>query len=73
MNDEIAKGIVDAYRVNPLLTGLLILNIGMFIGFGWYIVYQTGRAGEFIQLIRSERNALERELLDLAKTCIIPK
>lgn len=36
MTDEIAGKIVDAYKASPLLTGLLLLNVAVIIGFGWW-------------------------------------
>lgn len=62
MTDEIAKSIVEAYKTSPLLTGLLLLNVGLFLGMGWYIVKVQQATGVFVA-------DMQRELLDLAKTC----
>ncbi len=62
MTDEIAKHLVDAYKTSPLLTGLLLLNIGLFLGMGWYIVKVQQGTGAFV-------SEMQREMLDLAKKC----
>lgn len=62
MTDEIASKIVEAYRSHPLLTGLLLLNVGLFLGMGWYIVRVQQATGVYV-------GEMQRELLDLAKTC----
>lgn len=62
MTEEIAGKIVDAYRTSPILTGLLLLNVGLFLGMGWYIVKVQQATGVYV-------SEMQRELLDLAKTC----
>ena len=62
MTDEIASKLVDAYKTSPLLTGLLLLNIGLFLGMGWYIVKVQAATGAFV-------SEMQREMLDLAKQC----
>lgn len=62
MTDELASKVLDAYKTSPLLTGLLLLNIGLFIGMGWYIVRVQQATGTFV-------SEMQREMLDLAKTC----
>lgn len=62
MTDEIAKHIVDAYKTSPVLTGLLLLNIGLFLGMGWYIVKVQQATGTFV-------TDMQREMLLLAKEC----
>ena len=62
MTDELAAKVLDAYKTSPLLTGLLLLNIGLFIGMGWYIVRVQQATGVFV-------SEMQREMLDLAKTC----
>lgn len=62
MNDRVAEKIVDAYGRNPLLTGLLLLNVGMFVGFGWYITKMQHGTGVFV-------SELQKEIVTLAKEC----
>lgn len=62
MTDEIASKLVEAYKTSPLLTGLLLLNIGLFLGMGWYIVKVQQATGVYV-------GEMQRELLDLAKQC----
>ncbi len=62
MTDEIAGKIVEAYKTSPILTGLLLLNIGIFIGMGWYIMKVQAGTGAFVA-------EMQRELISLAKEC----
>jgi hypothetical protein len=62
MTEEIAKQIVDAYKASPMLTGLLLMNVGLFLGMGYYIIKVQQGAGEFVR-------EMQVELIDLAKTC----
>lgn len=62
MTDELAGKVLDAYKSSPLLTGLLLLNIGLFIGMGWYVVKVQQATGVFV-------SELQRELITLATTC----
>lgn len=62
MTDELAGKVLEAYRTSPLLTGLLLLNVGLFLGMGWYVVKVQQATGVFV-------SEMQREMLDLAKTC----
>ena len=62
MTDEIAGKILEAYKTSPLLTGLLLLNIGLFLGMGWYIIKVQSSAGEFVK-------DLQTQVIEIAKTC----
>jgi hypothetical protein len=62
VSEDIAKHIVDAYKTSPLLTGLLLLNIGIFLGMGYYIMKVQSGTGVFVA-------EMQRELIDLAKEC----
>lgn len=62
MTDEIASKIVEAYKTSPMLTGLLLLNVGLFLGMGWYIVKVQAATGIFVR-------ELQAELIDMAKSC----
>jgi hypothetical protein len=62
VTDEIAKHIVDAYKTSPMLTGLLLLNIGIFIGMGWYVVKVQQASGAFVR-------EMQTHILELAKEC----
>lgn len=62
MTEEIASKIVEAYKTSPLLTGLLLLNIGLFLGMGYYIVRVQQSAGALF-------TEMQREMIQLAKQC----
>ena len=62
MTDDTASKIVDAYKTSPLLTGLLLLNIVIFLGMGYFIMKVQQGTGVFVA-------EMQRELIDLAKRC----
>lgn len=62
MTEEIAKHIVDAYKTSPVLTGLLLMNVGLFLGMGYYIIKVQQGTGVFVR-------EMQIELIELAKTC----
>lgn len=69
MTDEIAGKIVDAYRSSPLLTGLLLLNVGLALGFGWWEWRRVERVDAFVQQQLAKQDALQERLLQMAKHC----
>jgi len=69
MTDELAGRIVDAYKASPLLTGLLILNIGTIIGFGWWEYRRVTAVDSFVQAQLAKQDALQDRLLQMAKHC----
>lgn len=62
MNDHVAGQIIEAYKSNPVLTGLLLLNVGLFLGMGYYIVKVQQATGVFV-------GEMQKELVELAKEC----
>jgi hypothetical protein len=62
MTNEIAKQIVDAYKTSPLLTGLLLLNVAIFCGMGYYVMKVQAGTGVFVA-------EMQKELVALAKEC----
>jgi hypothetical protein len=69
MTDELAGRIVDAYKASPLLTGLLILNVGLVAGFGWWEHNRVAAVDAFVQKQLAKQDALQDRLLQMAKHC----
>lgn len=69
MTEELAGKIVDAYRSSPLLTGLLLLNVGVIVGFGWWEHNRVNAVGAFIQQQMSKQEELQNRLIVMAKEC----
>lgn len=69
MTDEIAGKIVDAYKASPLLTGLLLLNVGLAIGFGWWEYRRVNAVDAFVQQQLAKQEALQERLVQMAKDC----
>ena len=63
----------SAYKVHPIMTGLLLLNISTFIGIGWY-VSETDKA-LFAEINRRDvdRQAFRDKAVDLLSKCIVPE
>lgn len=69
MNDFVAGKILDAYRASPLITGLLMLNVGLALGFGWWEWRRVERVDAFVQQQLAKQDALQERLLQMAKHC----
>ncbi len=69
MNDDVAGKIVDAYKTSPLLTGLIVLLIGLTIGFGWYQIHKDGQVAAYIMGKEARIEELQKQLLDTVKSC----
>lgn len=69
MTDEIAGKIVDAYKSSPLLTGLLLLNVAVIIGFGWWEHRRVNAVDAFVQQQLAKQEALQERLIQMAKDC----
>jgi hypothetical protein len=72
MNDEVAGKVIEAYKSNPILTGLLALNIGVFIGCGWYINTINHRSIEFVKEQNERIDKLQADLVAMARSCMAP-
>jgi len=62
MTEKIANKIIDAYKFNPILTGLLLLNVVIFVVLVWYILQVQKASGVFIM-------DLQKNVLELAREC----
>ena len=69
MTDELAGKVLDAYKTSPLLTGLLLINIMLMVGFGWWEVKRAERTEVFIREQLNKQDTLQERLLQMAKDC----
>jgi hypothetical protein len=76
MNDSTADKIISAYRTSPIQTGLLLLLIGVTVGFGWYQMHKDAQVAAFIKSEREKLDAkdgkieaLNEQLLDAVREC----
>ncbi len=69
MTEELAGRIVEAYRAHPLLTGLLLLNIALIAGFGWWEWKRVSAVDAFVQQQLARQDALQAQLVAMAKEC----
>lgn len=70
MTDELAGKIVEAYKSSPLLTGLLLLNVVLIGGFGWWEHNRTNKVEAFIQQQLAKQEALQERLIKMAQDCV---
>lgn len=70
MTDEIASKIVEAYRAHPLLTGLLFLNIGLILAFGWWEWKRVNAVDAFVQQQLTKQEVLQERLIAMTKECV---
>lgn len=66
---EVAKGALDAYKSNPLMTGLLVLNLVFLIGFGWFLKLKNEQHEALVIRVMEEEKTFRGEIMQLAITC----
>jgi hypothetical protein len=71
-NNDVASKVVDAYKVNPMLTGLLLLNLLIFCGAGWYLNVVQERTAMYVKSRDGDLKELQNKALDMAAKCIVP-
>lgn len=69
MTEEIASKIVEAYKTSPLLTGLLLLNVAIIAGFGWWEHNRTAKVEAFIYQQMQKQEALFERIVQMAQDC----
>lgn len=72
MSNDVASKVVDAYKVNPMLTGLLLLNLLIFCGAGWYLNVVQERTASYVKQRDGDLKELQNKALDMAAKCIVP-
>jgi hypothetical protein len=66
---EVAKGAFDAYKTNPLMTGLLTLNLVFLVGFGWFLKGKNEQHEALVMRVLDEEKSFRDDLLQLAAAC----
>lgn len=61
--------IVEAYKVNPILGALLILNLAMFGGFGWYLWDKETKTARYVLTMQSDMQELRLKAMEVAAGC----
>lgn len=69
---EAVKGVLDAYKSTPMLTGLLALNLVFLIGFGWLLIKKNEQHEALVQRIVDEEREFREEVLQVALNCSKP-
>jgi putative NIF3 family GTP cyclohydrolase 1 type 2 len=69
MTDDVAGKIVEAYKTSPLLTGLLLLNVAVIFGFGWWEHKRVAAVDAFVTKQMEKQDALQERLLEMAARC----
>ncbi len=71
-SNDVAGKVIDAYRINPMLTGLLLLNLLIFCGAGWYLNVVQERTAMYVKSRDGDLKELQNKALDMAAKCIVP-
>jgi hypothetical protein len=71
-NNDVASKVVDAYKVNPMLTGLLLLNLIIFVGAGYYLNTVQQRTYEYIKERDMREHERTQKMMDMASKCVVP-
>lgn len=71
-NNDVASKVVDAYKVNPMLTGLLLLNLIIFVGAGYYLNVVQQRTYEYIKDRDTHEHERTQKTFDMLKSCVVP-
>ena len=69
MTEEIASKIVEAYKTSQLLTGLLLLNVSLIGGFGWWEHTRMAKVEVFIYQQIQKQEALFERIVQMAQDC----
>ncbi len=70
--NDVASKAIEAYKINPMLTGLLFLNLAIFIGAGWYLNVVQDRTALYVKTRDADLKELQNKALDMASKCIVP-
>lgn len=70
--NDVAGKAIEAYRINPMLTGLLFLNLAIFVGAGWYLNVVQDRTAMYVKARDNDLKELQNRALDMAAKCIVP-
>lgn len=61
--------VIDAYRVNPMLGALLILNLTTLGGFGWYLWDKETKTAKYVMTLQGDLRDLRKTAIDTAIEC----
>ncbi len=70
-NNDVASKVVDAYKVNPMLTGLLLLNLIIFVGAGYYLNTVQERTYNYIRDRDNHEFERTQKTFDMLKNCVV--
>lgn len=67
--DDLSDKVLDAYKVNPMLGAMLILNLAIIGGVGWYMFDRDEKSANYIESLQKDMTDLRNRALDLAYNC----
>ena len=71
-SNDVASKVVDAYKTSPLLTGLLLLNLIIFVGAGYYLNVVQDRTYNYIKDRDAHEHERTQKTFDMLKSCVVP-
>lgn len=69
MKNMLPDKLVDAYRVNPMLGALLILNLTTLGGFGWYLWDKESKTAKYVLTMQADMKELRLKAMEVAAQC----
>ena len=65
----LAREVSSAYKANPILGALLILNLTTLGGFGWYLWDKESRVAKYVLTLHADTKELRNKLIELSYEC----
>lgn len=69
LSEDIASKALDAYKSNPLLTAIFLLNVTTFLGFGAYLWDKENKVAKFIYQVQADMKDLRLEAIRATSDC----
>lgn len=69
ISDDIASKALDAYKSNPMLTALFVMNLVTFLGFGWYLLDKEGKTAKYVLQMQADMKDVRIEAMRTAAEC----
>lgn len=72
VSDDVAGKVLEAYKANPLLTALFLMNVLTFVGFGYYLIDKDDRVAQYVLKMQDNMKELRLEAMRLTAQCKQP-
>lgn len=69
ISDDLAGKVVDAYRANPLLGALFMMNVITLLGFGGYLWDKDSKTAKYVLQMQADMKELRIEAMRATLEC----